>query len=197
MSNSAPKNARAARAVLAFCMSMVAGNACADTLYSDLRYEGLATDPRARGIGETLTVLIYEQASAATSAGRETKRSLRVAARVRGNDNINRGEIDGDVDSEGRGTITRRGQLIASVSVTVDAITANGELEVSGEQLIEFNEESQFIKISGRVRPEDIAADNTVISSRLAAAQISYTGQGLLGQQQKPGFLSRIFSKVF
>jgi flagellar L-ring protein precursor FlgH len=65
---------------------------------------------------------------------------------------------------------------------------------VSGEQLIKVNDERQEIVLSGRVRPIDIAENNTVVSSRLADARISYVGDGVLGEKQRPGILTRILS---
>jgi len=178
----------------------------ADTLYSDRSYVGLLSDPHASRVGQSLTVLIYEQATAATSADRETNKSVGLSGEIsevkrsdgqRDNDSSGRWTGDAATRSEGGGSISRSGRLVASVSVTVNSVEPTGELLVSGEQMIEFNEETQHIKIAGRVRPEDISADNTVISTRLADAQISYVGHGLLGRQQKPGLVTRILTWIF
>jgi len=178
----------------------------ADTLYSDKSYVGLVGDPRAARVGQALTILVYEQATAATSADRETSESVgfsREFDEVTGKDGKRNtdafGEWSGEARtrSEGGGTISRSGRLVASVSVTIMEVDPTGQLRVAGEQMIEFNEETQFIKIEGRVRPEDISADNTVISTRLADAQISYVGHGLLGRQQKPGLITRILGWFF
>jgi flagellar L-ring protein precursor FlgH len=178
----------------------------ADTLYSDKAYVGLVSDPRAARVGQTLTVLIYEQATAATSADRETNKSIGFSGQydevtatdgVRTTDAFSQYGADASTRSEGGGTISRSGRLVASVSVSVMEILPSGELHVRGQQLIEFNEETQFIKVEGRVRPEDISADNTVISTRLADAQISYVGDGLLGRQQKPGLITRVLGWLF
>jgi flagellar L-ring protein precursor FlgH len=191
------KNINSRSFVIAVCLLGWLGSAQATSLYSDQAYVGLYSDPRAAKVGATLTVLIYEQASAATSADRATNESTGISGGIRGNQNLNAGEIDVATQSEGGGSLSRSGQLMASVSVTVREVLPNGELSVQGEQLIEFNEENQHIKIEGRVRPQDISAENTVISTRLADAKISYIGEGLLGQQQKPGWLTRAFNWIF
>jgi len=185
------------RVMLGFGLLCLVAAAQADSLYHEDRYVGLYSDPRAMRTGETLTVLIYEQASAATRADRATNESASLSGSVRTDGDLDSGQVDIANDSKGGGTLTRSGQLIASVSVTVDEVLPNGELRVSGEQLIEFNEENQHIKIAGRVRPEDISAENTVISTRLADAQITYVGDGLLGRQQKPGLITRLFQWLF
>lgn len=185
------------QALLGVGLLILAAGAGADSLYSEDRYVGLYSDPRAMRPGETLTVLIYEQASAATRAGRETSESAGISGSVRTDGDLDSGDVQISNDSDGGGSLTRSGQLVASVSVTVQEVLPNGELRVSGEQLIEFNEENQHIKVSGRVRPQDISAENTVISTRLADAQITYVGDGLLGRQQKPGLITRLFQWLF
>jgi flagellar L-ring protein precursor FlgH len=59
------------------------------------------------------------------------------------------------------------------------------------------NKEEQKIVVSGTVRPEDIARDNTVLSTYVADARISYQGDGVVGDKQKQGLLTRIFNWLF
>ena len=182
------------------------GELHAESLYSDRSYTGLVSDPRADRIGEALTVLVYEQATAATSADRETKESVGVSRGFdemtgtdgqRNTDAFGEWGADAHTKTEGRGSISRTGRLVASVSVTVIKVEPTGQLRVAGQQMIEFNEETQYITIEGMVRPEDISPDNTVISTRLADAKISYVGHGLLGRQQKPGLITRLLGWLF
>jgi len=81
--------------------------------------------------------------------------------------------------------------------VTVQEVLANGDFSIKGQQLIEFNNEKQFINLKGRIRPEDLSSENTVLSTRIADAEITYIGDGLLGKQQKPGLLSKLIGWVF
>ena len=178
----------------------------ADSLYSDRSYRGLVSDPRAERVGQVLTVLVYEQASAATSADRETDESVGVSRGFdevtgrdgqRNTDAFGEWGLDAKTRTEGGGSLNRTGRLVASVSVTITGVEPTGQLRVAGQQMIEFNEETQYITIEGTVRPEDISADNTIISTRLADAQISYVGHGLLGRQQKPGLITRFLGWLF
>ena len=179
-------------------MSMLmAATVEATSLYSDQNYQPLVGDNRSYRAGELVTVLIFEEASAATSADTDTSKSLDVSGSIQGNKNRNDGGIGLSSGLNGGGTIARTGKLVASVSVTIEEVLPSGELQVRGEQLIEFNDETQFIKISGRIRPDDISAQNTVISTRLADAKITYVGDGLLGSRQKPGVISRFFNWLF
>jgi flagellar L-ring protein precursor FlgH len=95
-------------------------------------------------------------------------------------------------DFNGKGTIQRSGKLAAQITVTVQSVEPNGDLVVAGRQLIEVNDEKQHIVLSGKVRPVDIGENNTVVSTRLADANISYVGDGILAEKQQPGIISRI-----
>src|SRR5262249_38296810 len=97
-------------------------------------------------------------------------------------------------DFTGGGQIQRTGQLLARLAVVVDSIDANGNLSIHGEQDIRVNNEHQRIALTGVVRSEDIAPDNTVQSSRVAQAKIEFKGDGVLARRQRPGLISRILS---
>lgn len=176
---------------------VLSGSALAVSLYGDDTYRPLVIDHRAARPGDTLTVLIVESASASTSARTDTSKESSV--NVLATDG--HGEITGQLAVagafDGNGTINRAGQIVARVSVTVQEVLPNGELGVRGEQVLEFNNERQFIRVVGRVRPEDISAQNTVLSSRLSESKIDYTGEGLLTNREKPGLITRFFNWLF
>ena len=52
----------------------------------------------------------------------------------------------------------------------------------------------ELFYISGVVRPIDIAQDNSVRSSYVADAEIEFTGRGVLTDNQKPGFFTRLLN---
>lgn len=178
-------------------MTVVLAPANAESLFNDATYKPIITDHRSFRPGQSVTVLIHEQALAASSADTDTNKSTDIAAAIRGNDNQDTGSLNLSSDFEGGGTISRTGKLIASVTVTIVETLPSGELLISGEQVIELNEEDQYIRLTGRVRPEDISASNTVLSGRVADAHIAYIGDGLLGKRQSPGIFTRFFNWLF
>ncbi|MEW8073456.1 MAG: flagellar basal body L-ring protein FlgH [Candidatus Thiodiazotropha sp.] len=181
----------------ALMMSLFTLPASGESLFNEIIYQPLITDHRARNIGQLLTVLIYESASSSTSADSDTNNSLDVSINTGYDDTLHDATLGIGNDSSGGGTINRTGRLMASVSVTIEKILDNGEMVVKGEQSIEFNNENQFIHVEGRVRPEDISAENTVLSTRLADAKIRYVGEGLLGRSQEPGLVTKFFNWIF
>ena len=84
--------------------------------------------------------------------------------------------------------------LQGNITVTVAEIMPNGNLMVRGEKWITLNSGDEFIRISGIVRPDDVAPDNTIVSTRLANAKISYSGTGSLAESQDMGWLAKFFN---
>ena len=160
-------------------------------------HPSLISDHRAHRVGHLLTVRIYERAASSTSARSRSNKSLDVAGSLEKTSGVEFGLLDVENSSEGQGTISREGQLVANITALVDEVLPGGVMRISGEQKIEFNNEIQHIRISGLVRPEDISGDNIVLSTRLANSEITYVGDGLLGSRQEPGIITRFFNWLF
>ncbi len=74
----------------------------------------------------------------------------------------------------------------------MEKVLSNGNLTIKGTKVIKINDEDQNLVITGVIRPEDISADNTVISMNVADAIIQYEGKGPIGEKTSPGILTRI-----
>lgn len=168
--------------------------AMAESLYKESSYQSLASDRSLYRVGDTVTVMVFENSSASASADTTTEKSGGIGAIIK----LPRSDKSADIslreDFEGRGKIQRSGKLLAQLSVTVQEVAKNGDLLIKGQQLLEINNDKQNILLEGRVRPQDISEFNTVPSSRIADAKISYVGEGVLAQKQTPGLLSIIFT---
>ncbi|MBC7977236.1 MAG: flagellar basal body L-ring protein FlgH, partial [Myxococcales bacterium] len=155
----------------------------------------LYADRRARDIGDVLTVLVSEVASVTADAQTRVQKGESASAGLLQRDGeIQLAEANFDRQFAGGGRIERSGTLLARLSVRIDSVDANGNFLVSGEQLIVINNENQRIRISGIVRPDDVAADNTVPSWRVAGTDIQLLGKGLLSRGASPGWLTRLLS---
>jgi flagellar L-ring protein precursor FlgH len=98
---------------------------------------------------------------------------------------------------EGQGETKRSGALTAKLSAVVLETLPNGLLRVEGSKIVSVDREEEVMVISGLVRPRDIAANNEVDSSRVANMRIDFYGRGVIGDTTSPGWLARIFSKVW
>jgi len=182
------------RGGLAAALVAAALGAHGQSLYDEKSYRPLTADNKAFRVGDVLTVQVVENSAAQANADTGTRRSNNLAAQL---DRSKHAPVlvglavGGDFDGGGR--TTRAGKLLAQLSVTVREVLPNGDLRVSGEQLLLINEEQQKIDLEGRVRPIDITDGNVVVSSRLADARINYVGQGDLADRQKPAWWRKVF----
>ncbi len=96
-------------------------------------------------------------------------------------------------------TALSRGYNIQSgyVTVQVTAVMSNGALRVKGEKWLKLNNEAEFVRLSGLVRPEDIDTNNEVSSRRLAEAKITYSGVGYQENVHEPGWLLKLVNSPF
>lgn len=95
--------------------------------------------------------------------------------------------------NQGSGKADQSNSLNGSITVTVADVLPNGVLVVRGEKWLTLNTGDELIRISGLVRPDDVSKDNTVSSTRIADARITYSGTGAFANASKPGWLSRFF----
>jgi flagellar L-ring protein precursor FlgH len=102
-----------------------------------------------------------------------------------------------NIESEGGGEANQTATLKGSVSVTVSEVLANGNLMVRGEKQLALTEGAEIIQVSGIIRPEDISANNTVKSMRLANAQIAYRGTGDMANAAKAGWGTNALMKFW
>ncbi|HYM34757.1 MAG TPA: flagellar basal body L-ring protein FlgH [Steroidobacteraceae bacterium] len=184
--------------VAAAIVVLPVGWACAEQAspadHNDAGYRSFYADRQAFKEGDMLTVVIVESAAATSRARTQTDKSDQVAATATRFGGIGRGfSVGANNQFNGGGEIQRAEQLLGKLTVKVESVDANGNLHVSGEQLILINNEQQRIAVHGALRPADIAPDNTVPSWRIMDAKIEFKGKGILARKQSPGLLAKLF----
>ena len=98
--------------------------------------------------------------------------------------------------ANGTGTITRNETVQIRVAGIVTQLLPNGNLAVTGKQEVRINSELRVLTLSGIIRPQDIASDNTVQHDRMAEARISYGGRGQLTDVQTPHYGQQILDVI-
>lgn len=174
--------------------TLPAAQAKADQLYSGGGWPAVAADDRARAVGDTVTVLIHQAASASSKLQKNSSRNTEFGGGVRG------GSVDGSVSLDfggnygGKGELVRSEQFVARMSAEVVGLAPNGDFLIEGRQRMLINGETTSIGVRGRIRPQDISAGNAILSSRIADAQIDYDGKGFVSRSARPGIINRILS---
>ena len=182
------------------------------SLYSSAS-SSMFSDHRARSVGDILTVMISEAASASKEAKTSTDRTSNMKAAIpnlfglENSDTIvnhdpkidlsNLVNADFSNSFEGGGSTSRKGELTASLTTQVIGKYPNGNLKIRGGKEVMVNSEVQIIYLTGIVRPVDITAANTIPSTKILNARISYTGNGSIGDKQQPGWLMRGLDNVW
>lgn len=185
--------------ILATMGLLLSSSVFAESLYSSERYSALVSPRNVPRVGEIVTVLIQESSSARTSAGTNAQTSSGLIASLRGSFLNDNEDLQANIGSDfaGGGNINRTGQLVATMTVSIIDVSPSGLLHIEGEQLIRLNNEVQEIRLQGVVRPEDIADNNTVLSTRIGNANIEFVGKGLLTNAEKPGLITRVLKWIF
>lgn len=101
---------------------------------------------------------------------------------------------DGGADFAGSAAANQSNSLNGTITVTVYDIYPNGVLAIRGEKWVTLNRGEEFIRLTGLVRRQDISPDNTVASSRIADARITYSGTGELATGSEQGWVSRFLN---
>ncbi len=172
---------------------------------------GLFEDPRARRVGDILTIKIDEKSVASHDGSTATSRSNEVDLGISAffaamkslqskYPNLDPAALVGAKsarDFTGTGTTSRSGNFEATLPVHVVKTLPNGDLYVEGNKVVLLNEEESYLYLSGVVRPIDIQQDNSVASSLLADVELEYTGRGVVSEPQNPGWLTRALDYIW
>jgi len=161
----------------------------------------LFDDRKALRIGDIITVTLSERTVSRKSSGvsvvKDSKTNFNAGTLLGANVTDLETSLQQKRDFSGDAGADQSNSLQGNITVTVADVLPNGNLVVRGEKWMTLNRGDEFIRISGIVRPDDISPDNTVISTRLANAKISYSGTGALADSQSMGWLSRFFNSEY
>ncbi len=155
---------------------------------------GWFSDKRPLRVGDIVTIVVDETVSASERQSQtgSAKRSQSMGLNVNVAPTLKIGPAKGfesgvNNDSRNTGDAGRTGDLSTTISVRVVSIEPTGIARIKGEKTLKVDGRNQVIELEGVIRPEDLASDNSVASSRIAESVISYKGKkigpakGILG----------------
>ena len=156
---------------------------------------------RARRVGDPLTIVLVERTAASKTASSklDSQGGLSITPPTTGVLNLfnqTDASLSGNRNFNGGGSADQANSLSGEVSVTVAEVFPNGTMLVQGQKRLTLNRGDEWVRIKGIVRMADVDLNNRVPSTRVADAQISYTGKGDVARASRQGWLSRFFSVV-
>jgi len=182
------------------------------SLWSNANGSRIVTDPKASRIGDLVTVLVSEKASATRSLGTKKDRSSSNKTGVNAAFGLSTSlfskknpsftpssalDLTNTKSFAGSGSTNNSDTLTASVTAVVIEVFPNGNLRIQGRRQVTINQQPQELTFSGVVRPLDISADNTITSAKVAQAVISYGGGGELASVAHEGWLGQTLDAVW
>ncbi len=169
------------------------------SLWPKDKKDTLFSDNKARNIGDIITILITENSSTSQSVNRKIgkKTSVQGGAGTGVLDFIPIWGLNTSTTLKGGGSVTSNEVITARITAKIVGVLPNGNLKIEGIRRVVINNDSLEIIITGVIRPEDIKSDNTILSTYISDAQISYRGTGSLTNAQKEGILSQILNWLF
>jgi len=185
------------------------------SLWSEITGISLFSDVRARKVGDVVVIRIEEDPQAQMNANTKTSRSSGIGAKLKffglmdqlaknnpgyfaenpGDDDLIKSALSSDFT--GKGSSDRGANVKAYITATVVKVLPNGNLYIRGRREIMVNNETQYIFVSGVIRPEDINTANEISSTYIADAKIMYSGSGVIAEKQQPGWLGRALDYVW
>ena len=183
------------------------------SIYQASRDVRLFEDVKARHIGDIITVVLQESTSASKSAKASTDKTQETAIASptilgatptfnapgllpldSNRNNTLAANLNSSNAFEGAGDASQSNSLTGNITVTISDVLPNGNLVIRGEKWLTLNKGEEFIQISGIVRPQDISTRNTVLSTQIGDARITYSGKGFLADSNEMGWLAKFFN---
>ncbi|HEK2287509.1 TPA: flagellar basal body L-ring protein FlgH [Pseudomonas aeruginosa] len=169
--------------------------------------QNLYDDRKAFRVGDIITITLNEKTQASKKANSDIQKDSKTKMGLTslfgsgmttnnptgGGDLSLSAEYGGSRDAKGDSQAGQSNSLTGSITVTVAEVLPNGILSVRGEKWMTLNTGNELVRIAGLVRADDIATDNTVSSTRVADARITYSGTGAFADASQPGWLDRFF----
>ena len=176
------------------------------SIYSGGMNDGLFGDRKAYRVGDLITILLREQTAALKSAesdiSRTSKNTVLSASQIAKLASPGGFPLSEDSDLEdnvisnlGEGSQSQSNELGGDITVSVVRVLPNGNLVVRGEKLIVLTHGDEYVQVSGVIRPDDIQPDNTILSKRIANAQITYSGDGEMHDATKMPWMNALLMK--
>jgi flagellar L-ring protein precursor FlgH len=179
------------------------------SLWKEDSSRSMIADKRAAAVGDILTIVVQENNSATKDQNTQTSKQTSIDAAIKAflyspeasslltkNGKLPALNMSSKQDFNGGGKINNAEKITARIAVRVIDVLPNRNLVIEGTRQTAFSGETQDAVLRGVVRPEDIAANNTVFSYNVADATIRYISKGTITDNQRKGWFTKVWEKV-
>jgi flagellar L-ring protein FlgH len=166
----------------------------------------LLADFRARNLGDLVFIDVIETSSANVTSGAQRSRdsgTLGGIVTAAGALPVPGAAVAGTVAGalgtrkfEGDGSTQRNSRLRSRIAVRVVEVMPNGDMRVEGIKQVRINKETEQLAVTGIVRKNDIASDNSVPTVAVGDLRVEFNGKGVASADNAPGWLFRFFDKI-
>jgi flagellar L-ring protein precursor FlgH len=197
---------------IAACVTLLAApvaQAGPGSLWKEESSKSMFADKRARAVGDIITIIVQENNTTSKENSTQTSKSSSVDASLNtllyspsASLFLTKGgqlpamKFGGSQSFDGGGKINNSERITARIAVRVVDVLPNGNMLIEGRRETTVSGEKQEAVLRGVVRGEDVAANNTVLSYNVADASIKFTGKGTISDNQRKGWLHRVWEKV-
>jgi flagellar L-ring protein FlgH len=182
--------------------ALVASVNTSGSLFQKASYRPAFEDPRARAVGDHITIQIIEKVTASqvsnSTANRTSTGATSVSAfpLIAPQDliNLKAGVGTSSVqDFAGKGGTASANTFDGTITATVVEVLPNGHLMVAGDKQIGVNQNVDVMRFSGTIDPRLIQPGNLINSTQVANARMESKGRGAQAEAQTVGWLTRFF----
>ena len=170
------------------------------SLFQAVSYRPAFEDPRARSIGDTITIQIVENVTASQVSKSTSNRTTSMDAGISAAPLISAMDIANlkvgaasTNDFSGKGGTESANTFAGTITATVVEVLANGHMIVMGEKQVGVNQNVDVLRFSGTVDPKSVQPGNVVSSNKVANARMESRGRGAQAEAQTVGLLTRFF----
>lgn len=182
--------------ILSLSITLFVKPVWAVNLFDEDLYRPLIADRKAILPGDVLTVIVLETSNAQTSADLSSHKNIKTALDVGYNGDKQQVAFNLEGKGDAGAKTGRNGKIKAALTVRIKEVFPNNTYLVEGIQMITINGEQQRISLRGIVRAEDISSQNTILSTRLAQAHITYAGAGSVSNAQNRNYIYKLLSFI-
>ena len=196
---------RASLLALAF-VAALAVPAAADTLYQSAPPPAapghplhLGADHKAQQVGDLVQVVfnfaVNSTSSAVTNVNNNYQLGVNPGSGLANLSVLRFGAgLQGGRQTQTSKTQTGQNTFVSTMEAQVTDVLPSGALRIAGNQLLDVNGEKQVMHITGLIRQEDVDSTDSVLSTRVADVQATFSGNF---QEKHKGLVSNILDFLF